>query len=249
MSNKQQLLYLLSKKTAMVDEQFGCITISQFLDSGWTNTERVFENLFLPLLRKSEKIILCAYKPNWAQVYQGELPPWTEVLHNSINKKGRQYFIKNDETTIHNLFEYWINPSFLVKNTQGFGKVTIRPGIPVIEIHPDVIDVEALVTVSQTFGSVSNPWAGGYESARRYIKKHKIETSHLFVPLKGFASLHFFGQPKSVGRLVDEVMIQGKVMDQIEQHCPAGWQDQFEVKENETVEAAAERSFLSLDWK
>jgi hypothetical protein len=241
-NNKRQLFYLLTKKIAMNIHQFGCSTVSSYLDSGWSNSEQVFENALLPILSNSEQITLVGYKPDWKNsCHENELPEWACMLDKLAYKDGKRYFLQNNFDSMKELFDYWQDPSFLIDSKNNFGKETIRPAVPVIEIDPIKVDIDGLMKASEIFSQTSNPWAGGFEAAGRLVKSRIKESENLYLPYRNLSAFRFFGCEKAIERLVDRVMIEGMLIEEIEDHCPGYWEDDYSIQEGESIDQAVDR--------
>ncbi|MBF7073952.1 hypothetical protein ISG33_11130 [Glaciecola sp. MH2013] len=241
---KRQLFYLVTKKIAMKINQFGCTTISSYLDEGWSNSEIVFEEMLLPLLEKSHRIALVGYRSDWREGYKNEdLPFWSELFDSLVYREGRRFFLKNSSESMKKLFTYWQEPYFLVDSNSNPGKQTIRPAIPVVEIDYSNIDISRLMKGSEIFSELSNPWAGGYYSAKKWVYSQMPESKNLFLPYRNLSSIRFFGCESTIGKFVDRVVIEGNLIEEIDEHCPGYWEDEFQINDGESLENAAMRLF------
>lgn len=239
--NRRELFSLLTKLIAIEEHQFGCITISSLRNEGWINGETVFEKCLKDLLVDSNSILMHGYHPNWhEEIMDAFLPRWVEGLNSNVYKDGRYYYLKNDLDVIDNLYEYWLSPRFYYEPEGRRTRTSIMPARPILEIPPEIIDTDNLIQVAEVFGGVSNPWAGGYESTGRWIKKRYSNSELLYLPYRNMASLRFFGGENAVSNLVDSVFRSG-LYDEIEEHCPGFWDEEFFIEEDETVAQAAKR--------
>jgi len=241
---KRELLCLLKRMDSIVDRQFSCQTVATYLEHGWDKSEFVFEEGLLPLLARCESIALIGYKSSWKEHFDSKLlPDWAELFDRLVFKEGRRYFLAPELDAMRRLFEYWQKPYIMEKSTTSFGMKTIRPAKPIIEIKVSNVDVSYLKKASKFFFNVSNPWAGGFESAGKYVRQKIKENNSIYLVYRDLSSFSFFGSDDAIAELVDSVIYEGRLMDEIEDHCPGWWEDAFDCQENESVEDAAERIF------
>ncbi len=242
-SKRRKLYCILEEMLAVKYKQFGTQTECSYRDEGWVNGEYVFKECYRDLILSSNFVYFRGYEPGWLARYDSvEEPQWAEIISDNVTKTGCNYGLRVTPEVVDSLYEFWLEPGILIPKTGGR---FARPAKVVMEFDVSAIPVKNIMKVRSVFGSVSNPWAAGFESVGAWIRKQYEKYECVYLVHRGLGDIRFFGCEKSIRALFQRFMFSG-LAEEIEEHAPGFWDDDFNIMSGETIQQAAERLFNEI---
>ncbi|WP_100656957.1 hypothetical protein [Alteromonas flava] len=241
MSDRRKEIFSLAyKNLAAHENQFGCISQAYYSEDGWVGIDTVYENFLSDFLCSAEYIYLYGYKASWFSKLSGEnLPKWTDAFQSYVVKDGRKHYLEVSKANISDLKDYWIEPYIDYHFAKSLGISDVSPAKLIVNILPVNVPTKGLFSISDAFGQIGNPWAGGYQNVGKFVRERIASDSSLYLPYRKMSSFCFHGNEEAMCVLLDKLMEAGLSKD-IEDFVPGYW-DSYQVTADESIEQAASR--------